>query len=141
MNMRYTQISGFMPYTQLNTIDLCTFTFITDDKECRKQVNSKQDHRAFILEFKVQSSCILSQFQELGARGLDRASASSILREGDWSHVGDLIGGKGPAIKEKGTFFWKFLKKFLPFKNKNYSTLDNLQKYGHITLKFVGRYF
>ena len=36
-----------------------------------------------------------------------------------------------------------FLKPFfilLPFENKNYSTLDNLSKYGHITLKFVGRY-
>ena len=50
------------------------------------------DHRAFIFEFKVQTSCILSQFQELGTRWLVRASASSILREGDWSHVGDLIG-------------------------------------------------
>jgi len=29
----------------------------------------------------------------------------------------------------------------LPFENKNYFTLDNLSKYGHITLKFVGRYF
>ena len=29
-----------MPYTQLNTIDLCTFTFITDDTASRKQVNS-----------------------------------------------------------------------------------------------------
>ena len=29
----------------------------------------------------------------------------------------------------------------LPFKNKNYFTLDNLSKYGHITLKFVCRYF
>ena len=26
-------------------------------------------------------------------------------------------------------------------KNKNYFTLGNLSKYGHITLKFVGRYF
>jgi len=33
-------ISGFMPYTQLNTIDLCTITFITDDTASRKQVNS-----------------------------------------------------------------------------------------------------
>ena len=33
-------IPGFMPYTQLNTIYLCTFTFITDDTACRKQVNS-----------------------------------------------------------------------------------------------------
>ena len=29
----------------------------------------------------------------------------------------------------------------LPFKNKNYFTLDILSKYGHITLKIVGRYF
>ena len=29
---------------------------------------------------------------------------------------------------------------FLPFKNQNYLTLDNLSKYEHITLKFVGRY-
>ena len=49
------------------------------------------DHRAFIFEFKVQTSCILSQFRELGTGGLVRASASSILREGDWSHVGYLI--------------------------------------------------
>ena len=28
------------------------------------------DHRAFIFEFKVQTSCILSQFQELGTGGL-----------------------------------------------------------------------
>ena len=46
-------------------------------------------------------------------------------------------GGKGRAIKEKKTFFFIVLS----FKNKNYFTLDNLSKYGHITLKFVGRYF
>ena len=34
-----------------------------------------------------------------------------------------------------------FLKFFLPFKNENYFTLDNLPKYEHTTLKFVGRYF
>ena len=50
-------------------------------------------------------------------------------------------GGKGRAIKEKGTFFETFFFTLLPFKNKNYFTLDNLSKYGHITLKFVGRYF
>ena len=43
----------------------------------------------------------------------------------------------GRATKEKRTFFLILL----PFKNKNYFTLDNLWKYGHITLKFVGRYF
>jgi hypothetical protein len=35
----------------------------------------------------------------------------------------------------------KFFKILLPFKNWNYFTLDNLSKYGHITLKFVGMYF
>ena len=50
-------------------------------------------------------------------------------------------GGKGRAIKEKRTFFLNFFFILLPFKNKNYFTLDNLSKYGHITLKFVGRYF
>ena len=44
---------------------------------------------------------------------------------------------KGPAIKKK-IFERKLL---LPFKNKNYFTLDNLSKYGHITLKIVGRCF
>ena len=56
--------------------------------------------------------------------------------------AGPLRGGrgKGPANKKKNLFF-TFFKKNLPFKNKNYLTLDNLMKYGHITLKFVGRYF
>ena len=47
----------------------------------------------------------------------------------------------GRATKEKRTFFKTFFFILLPFKNKNYFTLDNLSKYGHITLKFVGRYF
>ena len=50
-------------------------------------------------------------------------------------------GGKGWANKEKRTFFETFFFILLPFKNKNYFTLYNLSKYGHITLKFVGRYF
>ena len=50
-------------------------------------------------------------------------------------------GGKGRAIKEKITFLKLFFLILLPFKNINYFTLDNLSKYGHITLKFVGRYF
>ena len=33
------------------------------------------------------------------------------------------------------------MKILLPFKNKNSFTLVNLSKYGHITLKFVDRYF
>ena len=50
-------------------------------------------------------------------------------------------GGKGRAIKEKKNFFLFYFFILLPFKNKNYFTLDNLSKYGHITLKFVGRHF
>ena len=49
-------------------------------------------------------------------------------------------GVKGGPLSKK-----ELLKLFfyilLPFKNKNYFTLDNLSKYGHITLKFVGRHF
>ena len=37
--------------------------------------------------------------------------------------------GEVTAIKEKNNFFKKlFLKMLLPFKNKNYVTLDNLSK-------------
>ena len=49
-------------------------------------------------------------------------------------------GGKGWAIKEKRTFFETFFLFCCHLKNKNYLTLDNLSKYGNITLKFVGRY-
>ena len=38
------------------------------------------------------------------------------------------IKGGGRGVKENITFFI-----LLPFKNKNYFTLDNLSKYGHIT--------
>ena len=51
-------------------------------------------------------------------------------------------GGPGPAIKEKRNFFKTFfLKLCCHLKLKSYFTLDKLSKYGHITLKFVGRYF
>ena len=49
--------------------------------------------------------------------------------------------GKGRAIKEKITFFETFFFILLPFRNKSYFTLNNLSKYGHITLNFVGKYF
>ena len=48
---------------------------------------------------------------------------------------------KNRATKEKRTFFLNFFFILLPFKDKNYFTLDNFSKYGHITLKFVGRHF
>ena len=43
---------------------------------------------------------------------------------------------KSGPLRKKDFFFI-----LLQFKNKNYLTLDNLSKYGHITLKFVGSYF
>ena len=47
-----------------------------------------------------------------------------------------MEGCKGPVIKKKKNLF----EIFLPLKIKKYFTLDNLSKYGHITLKFVDRY-
>ena len=48
--------------------------------------------------------------------------------------------GKWPAIKEERTFIGTFFLTLLPLKNKNHFTLNNLSKYGHITLKFTGSY-
>ena len=54
-------------------------------------------------------------------------------------------GGEGGGVKagplRKKELFLKLFFILLPFKNKNYFTLDNLSKYGHIMLKFIGRYF
>ena len=50
-------------------------------------------------------------------------------------------GAKGRQLR-KNNFFSDFYSFFLlPFKYWNHFTLDNLLKYGHITLKFIGRYF
>ena len=48
-------------------------------------------------------------------------------------------GGKGLAIKKKNIYFL-IIFILLPFKNNKNFTLDKLSTYGHITLKFVGRY-
>ena len=53
------------PYTLLNTIDLCTSPLLL-------------------------YTLLLSQFQELRTGRLIRASASSMLKEGDWSHMGNM---------------------------------------------------
>ena len=50
-------------------------------------------------------------------------------------------GVKAGPLRTKELFFKLFFFILLPFKNKNYFALDNLSKYGHFTLKFVGRYF
>ena len=47
----------------------------------------------------------------------------------------------GGALRKKNFFLKLFCFVLMPFKNKNYFTLDNLSKYGHIILKCVGRYF
>ena len=59
------------------------------------------------------------------------------IREAAKKTIKRVGGGKGPANKEKITFFGTFFKLLLPFKNSNHFTLDNLSKYGNITLKFV----
>ena len=45
------------------------------------------------------------------------------------------------STKKMKSIIGTFFKILLPFKNKILFILDNLLKYGHITLKFVGRYF
>ena len=57
--------------------------------------------------------------------------------------VGPLRGGRGVKAGplRKKELFLKLFFYLLPFKNKNYITLDNLSKYGNITLMFAGRYF
>ena len=47
------------------------------------------------------------------------------------------MGVKAGPLRKKELFLKLFFI-LLQFKNKNYFTLDNLSKYGHITLKFVG---
>ena len=47
---------------------------------------------------------------------------------------------KGRPLRKK-ELFWNFFKILLRFKNKNYFTLNDLSKYGHITLNFVVKYF
>ena len=42
---------------------------------------------------------------------------------------------------EENINFKTFFLILLPLRNKNDFILDNLSKYGHMTLKFVGRYF
>ena len=49
-------------------------------------------------------------------------------------------GGVKAGPLKKRTFLHLFFY-IVAIENKNYLTLENLLKYGHITLKFVGRYF
>ena len=46
---------------------------------------------------------------------------------------GGGVGVKGRPLREKKNFFFTFVLILLPFKNKNYSALDNLSKYGDIS--------
>ena len=50
-------------------------------------------------------------------------------------------GGRSKDLAIKKTYFFIFFFIILlPFEYKIYFTLDNLSTYGHLTLKFVGRY-
>ena len=55
--------------------------------------------------------------------------------------AGPLRGGVKAGPLRKKELFLRLFFYFVAIYNKNYFTLDNLSKYGHITLKFVGRYF
>ena len=57
--------------------------------------------------------------------------------------AGPLRGGgaKAGPLRKKELFLKLFFFILLPFKNKNYFTLDNLSKYGHITLKILKTFF
>ena len=65
------------------------------------------------------------------------STEETILREPDV----DFNFTNFSSTKKMKSIIGTFFKILLPFKNKNYFILDNLLKYGHITLKFVGRYF
>jgi hypothetical protein len=66
------------------------FTFITIRSKQHGASDFLTRLQAFISEVKVRTIFILSQFQELRTERLVRASASSVLREGDWSHMGNM---------------------------------------------------
>ena len=79
------------PYTLLNTIDLCTSPFLLYEVRSKEQVTFWLDYRFLYQKSKKERIIfILSQFQELRTGRLFRASASSMLKEGDWSHMGNM---------------------------------------------------
>ena len=66
------------------------FTFITIRSKIQGPSDFWLDYRVFISEVKERITFILSQFQELRTGRLVRASASSMLKEGDWSQRGNM---------------------------------------------------
>ena len=66
------------------------FTFITVRSKKQGASDILTRLQVFISEVKVRIIFILSQFQELRTGRLVRASASSMLKEGDWSHMGNM---------------------------------------------------
>ena len=70
------------------------FTFITTRSKIQGASDFLLDYRVFISEVKVRITFILSQFQELRTGRLVRASASSMLKGGDWSHMGNMTNMK-----------------------------------------------
>ena len=66
------------------------FTFITIQSKRQAASALLTRLQVFISEGIVRIIFILSQFQELSTGRLVRASASSVLREGDLSHMGNM---------------------------------------------------
>ena len=80
------------PDTLLKTIDLCTWPFIT--AHSGKQITSELSHihlisliTSFYMSREKYNLYLYYVSSKNWERGLVGASASSMLREGDWSHV------------------------------------------------------
>ena len=93
--------------------------------KCSLNLSLKIKNRAICLIFK--GSCNQSDPFREAAKKSSSFNGLAIKR------------GEGRPLRKKELYFELFL--LLSFKNKNYFTLDNSSKYGHITKKLVGRYF
>ena len=83
-------IQGLEPLHSVKYDRFMYFTFITTRSKQQGASDILTRLQVFISEVKVRSIFILSQFQELITGRLVRASASSVLRKGDWSHMGNM---------------------------------------------------
>ena len=83
----------------------------------------------------IQANC----FYKIRVSGQVREAAKkSSSTNGQAIKRGGGVPVKAGPLRKKVLFLNLF---FLICCHDNYFTLDNLSKYGHITLKFVGRYF
>ena len=81
---------GLEPLHSVKCNRFLYFTFITIRSKQQRASALQTRLQVFISEGKVRTIFILSQFQELRTGRLVRASASSMLREGNWSHMGNM---------------------------------------------------